>query len=140
MDGNLLTQISKGVFWSSRPPASNWDSDWGAVTMAMRECPYCGKMVYDRLTQCTQCRETLPPVKVTTGNRAHTSEGSDKIRRGLLFMLLAAVIGYFTSGSSPFNVPVFVPHAVIVYLSPLLFLGGLGLTFHGVYLQLRHSH
>jgi hypothetical protein len=108
--------------------------------MGMRECPYCGKMVYDRLTQCTKCRETLPPVKVTGRSHAQASEGSNKIRRGLLFMLLAAVIGYFASGSSPFQIPVFVPHAVIVYLSPLLFLSGLGLSIQGVYLHLRHSH
>ncbi|HXJ15998.1 MAG TPA: hypothetical protein VNM68_02240 [Candidatus Polarisedimenticolia bacterium] len=108
--------------------------------MAMRECPFCGKMVYDRLTQCTQCRETLPPVKTRTISHAHTSDGNDKIRRGLLFMLMAAVIGYFTSGSSPFQVPVFVPHAVVVYLSPLLFLSGLGLTLHGAILHFRHSH
>lgn len=106
----------------------------------MRECPYCGKMVYDRLTQCTQCRETLPEMKVTGGGSAHTAGGSDKIRRGLLFMLLAAVIGYFTSGASPLAIPVIVPRAVIMYLSPLLFVGGLGLSLHGLYLQLRHSH
>jgi hypothetical protein len=97
-------------------------------------------MVYDRLTQCTQCRETLPPLKVTTSSSVHDAGGSDKIRRGLLFMLLAAVVGYFTSGSSPLTIPVFVPHAVLAYLSPLLFLGGLGLSIHGVYLHFRHSH
>lgn len=110
--------------------------------MGMRECPYCGAMVYDRLKQCTQCRETLPEPKVaaTGGGSAHVAGGSDEIRRGLLFMLLAAVIGYFTSDSSPLTLPVFVPHVVIMYLSPLLFLSGLGLSAHGLYLHLRHSH
>ena len=28
--------------------------------MAHRECPFCGKLVYDQLTQCSHCRETLP--------------------------------------------------------------------------------
>lgn len=108
--------------------------------MAMRECPYCGKMVYDRLTQCTYCRERLPEIKVRDGGSPEAAGGSGEIRRGLLFMLLAAVIGYFGSGSSALNLPVFVPRGVMIYLSPSLFLAGLGLSFHGLYLRLRHSH
>jgi hypothetical protein len=108
--------------------------------MAMRECPYCGKTVYDGLSQCTYCRERLPEVKVRAGGSPQAAGGSGDIRRGLLFMLLAGVIGYFSSGSSPLHFPVYVPRVVIVYLSPLLFLSGLGLSVRGLYLHMRRSH
>jgi len=55
-------------------------------------------------------------------------------------MLSAAVVGYFASGSSPLTLPVAVPALVAGYLSPLLFLSGLGLTVHGVYLRYRTTH
>jgi hypothetical protein len=107
--------------------------------MTKRECPYCGKMVFDQLTQCTYCRESLPEVRqprpVTVG-----PAGKHNIRRGLLFMLAAAVVGYFASGSSALTLPVTVPPIVANYLSPLLFLSGLGLTLHGAYLRYRTSH
>jgi len=106
--------------------------------MALRECPYCGKMVYDSLAQCTYCRETLPEKKIRGGSGEQA--GGDTIRRGLLYMLLAGVVGYFASGSSPLKIPVFVPHLVVIYLSPLLFLSGLALSLRGLYLHFRHSH
>jgi hypothetical protein len=43
-------------------------------------------------------------------------------------MLLAAVIHYFLGGYSEMNLPFAVHPAVKEYLSPLLFLSGLGLT------------
>ncbi len=107
--------------------------------MATRECPYCGKIVFDKQTQCNYCRETLPEVRRP---RAATvsADGGDRIRRGLLFMLMAASIGYFTSSSSALTLPVSVPPAVTIYLSPLLFLSGLGLSLHGLYLRHKTSH
>ena len=48
-------------------------------------------------------------------------------------MFLAAVIGYFASGSSPWTLPVSVPHAVTIYLVPLLFVSGLVLSLYGFY-------
>jgi len=48
-------------------------------------------------------------------------------------MFLAAVIGYFASGSSPLTLPVFVPHAVTTYLVPMLFVSGLALSLYGFY-------
>lgn len=107
--------------------------------MALRECPYCGKMVYDQLTQCNYCREPLPQMRLPKGAAAPPA-GGDRIRRGLLFMLLAAAIGYFASGSSAWTLPVPVPSIVANYLSPLLFLSGLGLSLHGLYLRHRASH
>lgn len=106
--------------------------------MALRECPYCGKLVYDRLTQCSYCRETLPETRFARA--AAPPKGGDRIRRGLLFMLMAAVIGYFVSGSSLWELPVPVPQLVGHFLLPLLFLSGLGMSLHGLYLRHRSSH
>lgn len=107
--------------------------------MASRECPYCGKMVYDQLTQCNYCRERLPEIR-RPRPAATRPAGSDSIRRGLLFMLVAAAIGYFASEASAWTLPVVVPPLVANYLSPLLFLSGLGLSFHGLYLRHWASH
>lgn len=107
--------------------------------MATRECPFCGKMVFEHLTQCAYCRESLPEVRRPKSVLPRPA-GKENIRRGLLFMLAAAVVGYFASGSSPLTLPVAVPPIVSSYLSPLLFLSGLGLTLHGVYLRHRTSH
>lgn len=62
-----------------------------------------------------------------------SGQGTRRIRYGLMFMLLAAVIGYFASGSSPLKLPVFVPPAVMHYFVPLLFIGGLALSLYGFY-------
>jgi len=48
-------------------------------------------------------------------------------------MLLAAVIHYFAAGHSAMDVPFPIAPVVTVYLSPLLFLSGLGLTLYGFY-------
>lgn len=112
--------------------------------MASRECPFCGKLVYERLVQCPYCRETLPtsPFAQMEGPSAgnykapRSADGGDKkVHQGLLYMLLAAVIGYFSSGSSGWKLPVTVPTIVTSYLSLLLFLGGLGLCIYGFYLR-----
>jgi len=107
--------------------------------MAKRECPYCGKMVYDQLTQCSYCREKLPETRQPRSAIASPA-GGDRIRRGLLFMLAAGVIGYFASGASGWTLPVQVLPVVANYFSPLLFLGGLGLSLHGLYLRHWASH
>ncbi len=51
-------------------------------------------------------------------------------------MLLAAMIYYLVGGYSAINLPFPIPPAVSVYLSPLLFLSGLGLSIYGVYLRI----
>jgi hypothetical protein len=107
--------------------------------MASRECPYCGKMVYDRLTQCSYCRERLPEIRRSRFPVTRPA-GGENIRRGLLFMLVAAVIGYFAGGANVWVLPVAVPPLVASYLSPLLFLGGLSLSLHGLYLRHWVSH
>jgi len=55
-------------------------------------------------------------------------------------MLMAAVIGYFASGSSIWTLPVPVPSLLANYLLPLLFLSGLGLSLYGLYLRHWTSH
>ena len=52
-------------------------------------------------------------------------------------MLLAAVIHFFAGGYSAMDLPYPIDPVVTVYLSPLLFLGGLGLTLYGFYIRNR---
>jgi len=54
-------------------------------------------------------------------------------------MLLAAVIGYFAGGYSAMSLPFPLNPVLTIYLSPMLFLGGLGLCAHGYYLQHKSS-
>jgi hypothetical protein len=100
--------------------------------MATRQCPFCGKSVFDGLAQCPFCREALPEVAVASPSH---NGGRGQIRQGLLYMLLAAVIHYFAGGHSAMELPFPIAPLVTVYLSPLLFLSGLGLSLHGFYLH-----
>jgi hypothetical protein len=60
------------------------------------------------------------------------------MRRGLLYMLLAAIIYYFAAGyAAPLWLPVQVLPVVVNYLLPLLFLAGIGLTLYGLFLRFR---
>lgn len=104
------------------------------VSMVTRECPFCGKGVPVKLVQCSHCRETLPEMPRVRNGSSSGNNGSGQIRRGLLFMLLAAVIGYFAGGYSSLKLPIPILPALSSYLAPLLFLSGLGLTVHGYYL------
>jgi hypothetical protein len=105
--------------------------------MARRECPFCGKNVSAALTQCVFCRETLPAMPRSNGPSANDArpDGGSQVRRGMLYMLLAAVIGYFAGGYSAMSLPFPLNPVLTTYLSPMLFLGGLGLCAHGYYLQ-----
>ncbi len=100
----------------------------------MRQCPNCGKYVPSDRTQCPQCRETLRAVPMTA--RRATSRGGE-LRRGLLYMLLAAVIHYFLGGYTELNLPFSIHPMVRDYLSPLLFLSGLGLIAYGIFAPSR---
>ena len=87
------------------------------------------------LTQCPYCREAVPQVQLT---RRTGPDGKAQMRRGLLYMLLAAVIYYFAAGyAAPLWLPVQVLPVVVNYLLPLLFLAGLGLTVYGLFLRFR---
>jgi hypothetical protein len=60
------------------------------------------------------------------------------MRRGLLYMLLAAVIYYFAGGyGAPLRLPVEVVPMVTNYLLPLLFLGGLCFSVYGLILRAK---
>jgi hypothetical protein len=100
-----------------------------------RQCVFCGKPISVSLTQCPFCREAIPQVRLS---RRSGSDGRAQIRHGLLYMLLAAVIHYFAAGyGMPWKLPVQVMPIVTSYLSPLLFLGGLGLTLYGLFQRMR---
>ena len=87
------------------------------------------------LTQCPFCREAVPQVQLT---RRSGPSGRQQMRRGLLYMLLAAVIYYFAAGyAAPLWLPVQVLPVVTNYLLPLLFFGGLGLSIYGVFLRFK---
>ena len=99
-----------------------------------RQCVHCGKPVRTHLRQCPFCREMIPEVPKP---RRLGSDGRREIRRGLLYMLLAAVVYYFAGGYSKMNLPLAITPMVTAYFSPLLFLGGLGLSLYGVALRFR---
>lgn len=103
-----------------------------------RRCVFCGKHFAGHLTQCPFCREAVPQVQVSSRGG---SAGRSQIRRGLLYMLLAAVIHYFAGGyGAPFyQLPLPAPVLPLVtqYLTPLLFLGGLGYAVYGFILKIK---
>lgn len=87
------------------------------------------------LTQCPYCREAVPQVQLT---RRTGPDGRAQMRRGLLNMLMAAVIYYFAAGyAAPLWLPVQVLPVVVNYLLPMLFLAGLGLTVYGLFLRFK---
>jgi len=69
------------------------------------------------------------------GDYAREASGKSKIRQGLLYVLLAAVVHYFAGGYSPLQLPLPVGPIVTNYFSPLLFLAGIGLAIFGFYLK-----
>ncbi len=101
--------------------------------MPTRQCPYCGKLVSDYLAECPHCHEAIPELRAAAPPRSDV--GRRKIRQGLLYMLLAAVIHYFAGGYSAMKLPFPIQPVVTVYLAPVLFLGGLGLSLYGFYLH-----
>ena len=112
-------------------------SSFGKTTADTRRCVFCGKYMGGHLTQCPFCREAVPQVQLS---RREGPNGRQQIRHGLLYMLLGAVIHYFAGGyGNPIQVPL--PASVLPlitqYLTPLLFLGGLGLTLYGLFLKFR---
>jgi hypothetical protein len=100
--------------------------------MSMRQCPYCGKSIAEAYKECPQCRVALPEIQVT---RQRDTQAGTQIRRGLLYVLLAAVINYFAGGYSAMQLPLPIVPIVTNCLAPMLFLGGVGLAIHGFYIQ-----
>jgi len=77
----------------------------------------------------------MGPVQRLRGGYAREAAGSSKMRQGLLYVLLAAIVHYFAGGYSPLKLPLPVGPIVTHYLSPLLFLAGIGLAVFGFYLK-----
>ena len=100
-----------------------------------RRCAYCGKQIAVHLTQCPYCREAVPQVQLS---RRMGPNGRVQMRRGLLYMLLAAIIYFFAAGyAAPLWLPVQVLPVVTNILVPLLFFGGLGLSIYGLILRAK---
>jgi hypothetical protein len=109
----------------------------GPQAAGIRQCAFCGKRIAANVTQCPFCREAVPQVHHVSRSSSPGS-GRVQIRRGLLYMLLAAVIYYFAAGyAKPLQLPITIQPAVINYLSPLIFLGGLVLTLYGLILNAK---
>jgi hypothetical protein len=104
--------------------------------MTTRQCPYCGIAVSTDRAECPHCHAAIPEVRM---RREHDFHSDAEIRKGLLSVLLAALIHYFAAGYSAMQVPIPVQPVVTSILSPLLFLGGLGLVIHGYYHR-RHTY
>ena len=100
--------------------------------MGTRQCPFCGKAVREQLTQCPHCREAIPEIRLS---KRDNPQGRKKIRQGLLLMLLAAVVYYFAGGYGAWQLPPAIQPMATTYASPFLFLLGLVIAIHGLYLN-----
>ncbi len=98
-----------------------------------RPCAYCGKPVPSRMTRCPYCREEVREVRLSERSG---KDGRREIRRGLIYMLLGGVIYYFAGGYSAIPLPYQLSPLISTYLSPAVFLGGLGLTLYGIMLRI----
>jgi hypothetical protein len=108
----------------------------GSMAHAIRQCPFCGMSVLRTASQCPSCRETLPDADPRRGATARAaSPKRSTVRRGLLYMLLAGVVQYFAGGYSGMHLPVAVSSVVSMYLAPLLFLSGFGMTVYGLFIS-----
>ena len=116
-------------------------SAMGRTAGQTQRCAYCGKQMAAHLTQCPFCREAVPTVQFWPLRRTSGSNGNGQIRRGLLYMLLGGVIHYFAGGygAPVFQIPLPAPVMPLLtqYLTPLLFLGGLGFTVYGLVLKAK---
>ena len=98
-----------------------------------RQCGFCGRMSPIHLVECPHCHETLP--EMPRPRQAHT-EDHGELRRGLLYLTLAGVIHYFAGGYSSMELPVQVPPLITLYLTPALFVLGLGFVGYGMVIRL----
>jgi hypothetical protein len=99
-----------------------------------RPCAYCGKPVPTRMNRCPFCREAVSEVRLSARSG---KTGGREVRRGLMYMLLGAVIYYFSGGYSGLRLPFPLNPVVTTYLAPVVFLGGLGMSLYGIVLRMR---
>lgn len=97
----------------------------------LRQCPYCGKRVAVTSPECPYCHETFSSISTVSWRGPKRG----RFRQGLLYMLLAGVIHYLAGPDSTIDLPFSVSPLVTRFLTPLLFLGGLGLVLHSFYLR-----
>lgn len=100
--------------------------------MARKQCTFCGEFAPQTATNCPRCREAFPSVVLQSG--ADPVQGKREIRRGILYVILAAVLQYFGGGYSGMELPlsVMVP-ALTTYLLPFLAICGVGLIILGIF-------
>src|SRR4051794_31994828 len=96
----------------------------------MRQCIHCGKLIRRGLAQCPYCREAQAEV-TATATRGNTGSGGH-FRTGLLLMLLAGVIQYFSGGYSPLELPEQLTSAALAYAVPILAVGGVAMILYGI--------
>ena len=113
-------------------------SSWQNQADTKRQCVYCGKMVIGPHPMCPYCREALPEFKkVVAPSVPAGTDGRREVRRGLLYMLLALVVHFFAGGYSGLTLPIPISPVVFEYLTPLLFLAGLGFALYGLILRMK---
>ena len=113
-------------------------ASWQSQADMKRQCVYCGKMVTGPRPMCPYCREALPELKkVVAPSMPAGMDGRREVRRGLLYMLLAAVVHFFAGGYSALTLPIPISPVVFEYLTPLLFLSGLGFALYGLILRMK---
>jgi len=99
-------------------------------SVASRPCAYCGKPVPTRMNRCPYCREEVTQVRLSSPLGRN---GRREIRRGLMYMLLGAVIYYFVGGYSGLSLPFTLSPWVITYLAPVVFLADWECVFTGFF-------
>jgi hypothetical protein len=104
--------------------------------MGLRECPFCGQRISDSFRDCPHCHETLPEIPRAGGARVYAQK-KRTIRRGLLYMMVVAVIYYLFSPSSPLKLPVPFAPVLTTYLLPLFFIAGLAMVLYGIFQHVR---
>ncbi len=100
-----------------------------------RQCIHCGKLIRRGLAQCPYCREAQAPITVTA--KPERKENSGNFRTGLLLMLLAGVIQYFSAGYSPLELPPQITSPAVAYAVPVLGAGGAVMLFYALFRKMR---